>query len=237
MANASSRRLRFVIAAGVLVVGLGVTADRLTGQQPQPQPLPLKATPPAPAPVTDPTKPVAYIYGNVAVTHDEFGKYLMDRGGADKLDLFVNKKIIEREAARRGVTVTKLEMEASLQEDIEVAGQGGQAIRRDDFVKIVLAKHGKTFYEWMEDVVRPRLLLQKMCRVQVKVSENDLKIQFERRFGEQRLVQIILYPLGDPVKVINDQWGKIRNDPVEFDSVARAQANPALAAADRKSVV
>ena len=231
MANASSRRLRLVVAAGVLVVGLGLTADRLVGQQPLPQPLPLGATPPAAAaPVTDPAKPVAYIYGNVTVTHDEFGKYLMDRGGADKLDLFVNKKIIEREAARRGVTVTKLEMEASLQEDIDVAGQGGQAIRRDDFVKIVLAKHGKTFFEWMEDVVRPRLLLQKMCRANVKVSEQNLKIEFERRFGEQRLVQIILYPLGDPEKVVLEQWGKIRNDPVEFDSVARAQANPGLAA-------
>ena len=230
MANASSRRLRPVLAAGLLVVGLGAATDRLVGQQPQPQPL--QALPPAaaPTPPADPAKPVAYIYGNEAVTHEEFGKYLMDRGGADKLDLFVNKKIIEREAAKRNVAVTDLEMKAALEEDMASVSAGG-AVSRDEFIKIVLAKHGKTLFEWMEDVVRPRLLLRKMCYDRVKVTEKDLTMQFERRYGEQRAVQIILYPKGDPLKVIQDQWGKIRNDPVEFDSAARAQANPALAAA------
>ncbi len=226
MANTSSRRLRPVLAAGLLVVGLGVAADRLVGQQP----LPLRAVPPAATPPVDPTKPVAYIYGNEPVTHEEFGKYLMDRGGADKLDLFVNKKIIEREAVKRNVSVTDLEMKAALEEDMASVSTGG-AVSRDEFIKIVLAKHGKTLFEWMEDVVRPRLLLRKMCYDRVKVTEQDLKNQFERRYGEQRAVQIILYPKGDPLKVIQDQWAKIRNDAVEFDSAARAQANPSLAAA------
>lgn len=228
MANASTRRPRRAAAFALLVAGLGLCAGQLVGQQPQPgQPQPLQAKPPA----GDPTKVVAYI-GTTPVTQEEFGKYLIDRGGSDKLDLFVNKLIIE-DAARRSnppVTVTKTEMEASLQEDIATASQTG-AITKDDFIKIVLSKHGKTYYEWMEDVVRPRLLLQKMCYTRVKVTDADLKTQFERRYGEQRAVQIILYPLGDPKNVIQEQWGKIRNDAVEFDSVARAQANPALAAA------
>lgn len=227
MANALSRRPRLV-AAAVLVVGLGLTADRLVGQQPLPgQPQPLQARPPAPTPDAKP--PLAYIYGNEPINHDEFGKYLMDRGGADKLDLFINKKIIERAAKAAGVTVTETEMKASLQEDMDGVNAGGP-VSREDFVKIVLAKHGKTLYEWMEDVVRPRLLLRKMCFNRVKVTDADLRVQFERRYGEQRAVQIILYPKGDPEKVILEQWGKIRNDKVEFDSAARAQANPGLAA-------
>lgn len=230
MANASIRWPRRATAAGLLVAGLGLCAGPLVGQQPLPgAPQPLQAKPPAPTP-GDSTRVIAYIHGTVPVTQEEFGKYLIDRGGAEKLELFVNKLIIEDAAKRANVTVTKTEMEASLQEDIATASQSG-AITKEDFIKIVLAKHGKTYFEWMEDVVRPRLLLQKMCYQRVKVTDAELKLQFERRFGEQRAVQIILYPLGDPLKVIQEQWGKIRNDAVEFDSVARAQPNPALAAA------
>jgi len=221
MAFVSSRRL-WSVTAGLLVAGVGLSA----AQQPSPQP------PVASPPAADPTKVVAYIYGTVPVTQEAFGKYLMDRGGADKLELFVNKLIIETEARKRNVTVTDLEMKAALDEDIAGVSAGGAAVSRQDFVKIVLAKHDKTFYEWMEDIVRPRLLLQKMCydRVKAKVTEAELKKQFDRRYGEQRLVQIIMYPLGDPLKVIQEQYAKYRNDPVEFDSAARAQANPGLAA-------
>jgi hypothetical protein len=181
-----------------------------------------------PAGVADPAaaRPVAYIHGNVPVTRQDLGEFLIARGGYEKLELLVNKKIIEFECQKQGVTVTEAEMMAALAEDV-----AGLSIKKEDFIKVVLPRYGKTYYEWMEDVVKPRLLLTKLCRQNVTVSEADLKKQFDREYGERRKVQIIIWPETDDMKGIQEQWGKLRTDQAEFDRVARSQANVALAAA------
>ncbi len=222
MANVTNRRwAKRAVVAGVLGLGVAVSAEQLVGQQPATP----KAPPVAPAPALDHARPVAYLYDTVPVTQAEFGKWLMDRGGADKLETFVNIRIIEVEAAKRNITVTKSEMEAALAKDLE-----GIATNHNDFVKILLPKYGKSLYEWMEDVVRPRLLLTKMCRDNVKVSDDHLKVQFERLHGEKRVVQMIIFPKSDDANAVAKIRGKIMNDAVEFDSIARGQANPLLGA-------
>jgi hypothetical protein len=218
MANEPMRRwARRVAAVGVLGLGVTVTADRLAGQQPA-------ARPPAVAPDVERDRPVAYLYDTVPVTREEFGQFLMDRGGAEKLENFVNIKIIEAEAKRLGVSVTKTELEAALAEDLQ-----GIAVNQNDFVKVVLPKYGKTLYEWMEDVVRPRLLLTKMLRDEVAVDDADLKVQYERVYGEKRRVQMILWADGMDKGVRDKIWDRIRNSGEEFDAEAMKQANPALA--------
>ena len=215
---------RRLAVAGVLGLGLGVCAERLVGQQPGGRSAPV-APPATPAPTIERDRPVAYLNGTTPVTQEEFGRYLMDRGGYDRLESFVNKRIIEIEAERRKVTVTKAEMEVALAEDLE-----GMTVSHNDFVKVVLPKYGRTLYEWMEDVIRPRLLLAKMCRDQVKVSDDGLKKQYERMHGEKRVLQMIIWPSTDDGNTISKIRGKIAADPVEFDSVARSQPNPLLGA-------
>jgi hypothetical protein len=171
-------------------------------------------------------QPVAFLHGNQPVTRQELGEFLLARGGADKLDLLVNRTIIERAAAKRNLAVSDAEMTAALEDDLK-----GFGFDKGQFVKVALARHGKTLYEWMEDTVRPRLLLSKMCRDRVKVSEDMLKVQFERTYGEKRRIQLIVWPKGDDQKAILKEWEKIRHSQPEFDRAARQQANPQLAAA------
>ncbi len=207
-----------------MLAGVAVLATGVVVAQAPPKALPPVA--PAPAPV-DGGRPVATLYnGTVTITQEQFGKFLTDRGGADKIDQYVNIRIIEAEAARLKIEVSKQEMEASLKQDM-----AGIVANQDDFVKIVLPKYGKTLYEWMEDVVRPRLLLEKMCRAdkRVTVSEDDLKIQFERVYGEKRQVQMILWPLGDDEKSVFNKYANARKSQDDFDSAARSQPNPSLA--------
>ena len=208
------------IALAVLGAVTALTGNAVS-QQPAPKLAPVPTAP----------RPVATVHNTINITHEEFGKFLMDRGGAEKLEIFVNKRIIEIEAEKLGLTVTKTELEAALNEDLAGLGTGGNPIAKADFVKVVLPKYNKTLYEWMEDIVRPRLLLTKMCRKSIAVTEADLKLQFERRYGEMRQVQMIMWPKGDDEKVILDVYGRIRNNNTEFDSEARRQANPGLAAA------
>lgn len=219
----SSRIRRFAVLTAV-GGGLGIFAEVGRTQSPAPVPTPTPASPAVDADYA--TRPVAYIHGSTPVTRQELGEFLMARGGADKVELLVNKRIIEIEAQKRGFTVTDKELEAALMDDLE-----GLSIKKSEFVKVVLPRYGKSLYEWMEDVVRPRLMLTKLCRDRIKIEEPDLQIQFEREYGEKRRVQVIMWPPHDDKKAILASYEKLRASQTEFDSAARSQGNAGLAAA------
>src|SRR4029079_8399420 len=139
-----------LIAAAGLGYLFGLTRDRIVAQDPATQ------LPPA-------NKSwVGMIYGQVPVTREELGEFLIARGGYEKVELLVNKKIIEVEAARRNIGVTSVEVRAALEDDLR-----GLGVTMADFTKHALPRYGKSLYEWTEDVIKPRLLLSKMCRDQV----------------------------------------------------------------------
>ena len=230
------RLVRGLAFTGVAAAGyvFGITTDRAAAQ-PAPGTLPpvlqpntavRPTAPPAaqPAPEAD-KRVVGYLYGNVPVTREELGDFLIARGGHEKLELLVNKRIIEIEAARRGVTVTVAEMQAGLEEDLR-----GLGIERRDFEKHVLPRYNKSLYEWVEDVIKPRILLSKMCRDRVKVTDEDVRKAYDHKYGEQRQAKVICWSKED-LRAAQSQWAEASKGDVEFDRVARTQADKTLAAA------
>ncbi|HUR53526.1 MAG TPA: hypothetical protein VMZ71_05325, partial [Gemmataceae bacterium] len=202
----------------------------LTEHVPLPPPgtLPPDAPKPVRVPSADP-KVLAVIYGNKVVTREDLGEFLIARGGYEKLDLLVNKKIIEAEAARTGVTVTAKEIEDAFAEDVK-----GLGITKDDFIKVMLPKYKMTLTEWTEDALRPRLTLAKMVRATVKVTDDDLARAFESQYGEKRQPKIILWDKTEMRQALKD-WDTARKGPAEFDSVASKQRDVNLAAAAGKT--
>jgi len=216
---------RLARVGAVAVCGLGawaVSAQQQVVVKPTP-------TPQQPAPVetiSSAQRPVAYIYGNVPITREQLGEFLIARGGYEKVDLLVNKIIIERACAEKNIVVTPQMIEAALNDDLR-----GLTVSRDEFCKHVLPRYGKTLYEWMEDVIKPRLQLGELCKDRVTVSDEDLIQQFEHEYGERRQIQVVMYPPTDPEKSVLAGFAKLRTSQDEFDSAARQQANPGLAAA------
>jgi hypothetical protein len=216
---------RRLLSFGILALGTTLLANRAFTQPP--------VTKPVEPTLVDAkakdygSRPVAYIYGNVPVTRADLAEFLIARGGYEKVELLVNKLIIEEEAKRRGITVTTQEMEAAFKADLNISNP---PIKKDDFINLILPKYNKTYFEWMEDVVRPRLILGKMCASRVKVTEDDVKRLFERDYGEKKLVRIIIWPKGENIKDITKVWEKIRDNEVEFERAARSQANASLGA-------
>src|SRR5207253_353979 len=95
---------KIVQACGLLALGtVGYFVGRhgilsqATAVPPPPAPGGAQTAPPALMPgVSDYSRrAVAYIYGNIMVSREDLGEYLIARFGAEKLDLFVNKLIIE----------------------------------------------------------------------------------------------------------------------------------------------
>ncbi len=173
---------------------------------------------------------VAYIYGNVPITREELGEYLIARFGAERLEFLVNRRIIEMACRSRGVTVTDAEVDAQLDEDIRSFGGN---ITMKDFVNVILKRYNKTLYEWREDVIRPKLALSKFCRGQITVTEEDIQKAFEAHYGEKiECRMIVLQAELDRQKA--DIWAKVSKSEEEFDKLASTQFIPQLAASSGK---
>src|SRR5262249_49878985 len=157
----------------------------------------------------------AWIFGNVPITREELGEYLILRCGKDRLKNLINKRIIDTVAKQRGIDVTSAEIEASMQGDAASLG-----ISKAEFRDQILKRYGKTEYEWKEDVIRPRLIMEKMCRARVAVTRDDLTQAFEAKYGEKVDCKIIMWPKGEEKNVINQIWPRIHNDDKEFDHCA-----------------
>jgi hypothetical protein len=108
---------------------------------------------------------VAYIYDTTPITREDLGEYLIARMGKDRLVKLVNKRIIEHVCQEKGVEVTPAEIEADLAETVK-----GLAVNRHDFINQILKNYQLTLYEWKEDVIKPNLLLTKLCRGRVQVT-------------------------------------------------------------------
>ena len=193
-----------------LVLGIALIATQLSAQPPA-----------SSAPYGK--RVVAYIYGDVPITREDLGEFLIERYGAEKVQLLVNKLIIEHACQRRGLTVTRDEIDAALAQDLKDLG-----VNKRDFIKVVLKNYGKTLYEWENDVIKPRLLMGKLIRDQISVSEEDLKKMFEHLYGEKVRGRIIMWQPSE-LRIAQRKYGEIRETEEAFAREARNQFNPTLA--------
>jgi parvulin-like peptidyl-prolyl isomerase len=234
--------MRFPISGQRLVLGLvclGLTAlaifgarsasraqtpTRLAGSGPDPAKATVSDTPFSPS--SDYSKRVvAYIWGTIPITREDLGEYLIAREGADRLANLVNKRIIEKVAQDQGLTVTQAEIEADFAETLK----GLNNLPAREFVDRVLKQYHKTLYEWKEDVIKPRILMSKMVRDKIQVTDQDLRDAFDAYYGEKIECRIILWPKGQE-HIAKKVYGEIRDSAEAFERQARAQANPNLAA-------
>jgi hypothetical protein len=182
--------------------------------------------PPAPAPTPpsgDYHNVVAYVSGNVPITREDLGEYLIARMGAERLDMLINHRIVDMACKQAGIEVTPQEMDQALTDDLKSLN-----CDKKQFVNTVLKQYGKTLYEWREDVIRPKLMLGKLCRARVTVEEQDLHNAFEAKYGEQVEGRIILWPKGEEHIALR-MYGDIRGSDDKFADAAQQQASPELA--------
>jgi len=167
---------------------------------------------------------VAYVYDNTPITREELGEYLIARYGTERLDLLCNKKIIDNECRKAGIEVTAAEVENSLSEDLK-----GLNVDRKTFVDKVLKNYRKNLYEWKEDVIRPKLMLSKLVRSRVKVTDEDIKKAFDAYYGEKVECRIVMYEKGFERAVLSD-YPRLRDSEEEFHKAAKNQKSASLAA-------
>jgi parvulin-like peptidyl-prolyl isomerase len=167
---------------------------------------------------------VAYIYDKEPITREELGEYLIQRYGPEKLQLLVNKRIIEKACSAQGVEVSAAEVEAALDDDLK-----GMNVDRKGFVQQLISHYRTTLYEWKEDVIKPRLMLTKLLRNTIQVSEEDLQHEFECQHGEKVDCRAIIYPEKQRHNLMGELGRRLKNDEQAFEQAARDQPLPGLA--------
>lgn len=228
--------LTFFVALTAFLVLRTVPQPTVDAQTPTPKSNPKPGTTPASLPKSMqsssiPTtgsdyssRVVAYVFENTPITREELGEYLIIRYGAERLDLLCNKKIIDSECRKAGIEVTAAEVENALAEDLK-----GLNVDRKTFVDKVLRNYRKNLYEWKEDVIRPKLMLGKLVRSKIKVTEEDIKHAFDAYYGEKVECRIVMYEKGFERAVLSD-YPKLRDSEDEFHKAAKNQKSSSLAA-------
>jgi hypothetical protein len=166
---------------------------------------------------------VAYINETTSLTREEFGEYLIARFGTDRINTFVNLRIIQEVCKEKGVEVTSAEVESDLKDTITKMKTTAK-----DFESKILKPYHRTLYEWKEDVIRPRLMLSKLCKDRVRVEEEDISKAFDAHYGEKIECRLIMWPQKEK-GIAMQIYPKIRDSEAEFDHVAKTQASPTLA--------
>jgi RNA polymerase sigma factor (sigma-70 family) len=182
----------------------------------------LRRKPPAQA-QADPKDPVAFIF-DMPITRQQLADYLIAQYGANKLELLVNKLIIERACLEKGITVSDAEIDAAMQEDMKAMS----CSRTEEFETRMKAKFDRSVLEWREDVVKPRVCLTKLARMRVSISEEDIRKGFEGAYGEKVECEIILWPEGKKQEA--QSVAILSSKPEEFANYAKQQINSSLAA-------
>jgi predicted DNA-binding protein (UPF0251 family) len=211
-------KLLVLVAVG-LATGSGVlVAPRGIAEGPSPQ-----GSPAAVEKSAYNQRVVGYIYGNEPITREDLGEFLIARYGSNHLDTLINRRIIEHACKQKNIAVTDAEVEAVLDADLKPMN-----LDRATFVKHFLKQYNKSLYEWKEDVIRPRLMLTKLCGMSIHVDEADLKKAFDSEFGEKVRCRIIIWREED-LRLAQAALEKIRSSETEFATSARNQYVASLA--------
>lgn len=198
------------------------TAFQALRDQAKPQIVLKKADRLTPGPAQSPTSAVAYL-GSIAITREELGEFLIQRFGAEKLELLINRHILDQACSERKIDISDAAVDAQFDSDLKAMNMSRQV-----FEKEMLSKWGKSLLEWREDVVKPKMMLSQLAAGRVKVTEEDLKKGYEAYHGERMECRMILFS-PEQHKFALSRYIALRDDEAEFDRAARTQAVPSLA--------
>jgi foldase protein PrsA len=121
------------------------------------------------------------------ITYAELVEALVRRHGEVVLGELINRRIIEQECAKRGISIAPAEIDA----EIEASAQRAQ-MSREALLKIYEDDRGVNLETLVKDVIWPRLALKRLAGARTEVTEKELQESFEANFGERVKARMIM---------------------------------------------
>jgi len=138
----------------------------------------------------------ATVYGE-PITMRELGEECMERHAPEVLEGTISRKIVELACKRANVSVT----DADLDKEIEETAAESMRLTPDGKPDVhgwlaMIKKRGVSIEVYRHDAIWPAVVLKKLVRKSIEVTEDDLKKGFESNYGERVRCKAI---------VLNDQ--------------------------------
>ncbi len=147
------------------------------------------------------------------ISRDELAKECIARVGVEVLDELVNRKVIELECARRGVTVTNAEVK---QEVVRLCKETG--MEPSQWYQILRARHNITPEQYHRNRIWPAMAMKKLVGATVVVKEQDLKTAYDHHFGPRVKVRLVVY---ENIRRANEAWNALQKNPGDFERIAK----------------
>ena len=140
----------------------------------------------ATAPAAPGAKPLALVNG-AEITADRLGDECLARHGASVLESLVNRRIIEQACQRRGVKVTRQDVDAEID-----ALAKRFSVPRDKWLELIKQERDITPKQYADDIVWSMLALRRLAQGAVEPSVEEVQAAFEKEFGPAVKARIIV---------------------------------------------
>ncbi|MEC7558035.1 MAG: peptidylprolyl isomerase [Planctomycetota bacterium] len=147
------------------------------------------------------------------ISRDELARECIARIGGEVLDELVNRKVIEMECARLGITVNDTEVK---QEVVRLCKETG--MEPSQWYQILKARHNITPAQYHRNRIWPAMAMKKLVGASVSVTEQDLKTAYEHHFGARVKVRLIAY---ENIRRANEAWNALQKTPDDFERIAK----------------
>jgi parvulin-like peptidyl-prolyl isomerase len=165
-------------------------------------------------------KIVAHVNG-ADITWDELAQQCIRRHGKEVLETMANKHLIAEECRRRGINVSRAEVDAEVE---RLARRFGLPV--EQWLKMLKQERGITPAQYANDVIWPMLALRKLAGERLRVTEEELRAAYESHYGPS--VRCRLIALRDRRAAEQVHAAAVAN-PEEFGDLAKQYSEDASA--------
>ena len=191
-----------------------------SGQSPAPR---KASVPPAnAAPVA--SKVVAVVNGK-EIPRKQLASQCLSRYGEDVLESLINKYLIVQECKRRGVTITREQV------DNEIATIAKKfSISPDRWVALLETERQISAEQYRRDIIWPTLALKQLVADKLTISDAALQQAYESEYGAKVRVRMISASSQQKAEKI---LAKVKANPKEFGTIAKQESEDTNSAAAR----
>jgi parvulin-like peptidyl-prolyl isomerase len=162
------------------------------------------------------------------ISRDDLAKQCIRHFGKEVLESMVNKQLIALECQRQGIRVTRDEVDW----EIERLAKRFK-IPVDQWKKLLKKERNITPEQYADEIIWPTIALRKLAGGQIKVSEQDVRREFETQFGDQVKVRLIAVSSLEKAKRLRAQAAA---NPENFGNLAKSHSEDA-ASASAKGII
>jgi parvulin-like peptidyl-prolyl isomerase len=167
-------------------------------------------------PASDAVLQVVARVNNEDITRNELGEECLLHYGEDVLERMTKKLLIIQECKRLNIQVTQQEVNAEIH---RMATRFKLPV--DQWLKMLKEERGINPTQYSNDIIYPTLALRKIARGQLSVTEEELRIEYEKFYGPSVKARMIACKTREKAEKLH---AAVTANPGEFGRIAKNES-------------